>query len=108
MSRKKKLKVNGSEITNHSVQVMQKKSRHTEDMVDFIHLNVTAGQDFSYEIYSDERHPSLDTICSFIDATLSEARQSYRNVEITEYTERNYLFYKVQKEEQMQYTGVRV
>ena len=109
MPRKKKLKTNGSSILSFSIKVSSVKSKHVDTMINIVDLQITTNDgDFSYEICSDTRAPDLNQIKSHIEESLLKAKSDFLNVEISEYPERNYLFFNVQKIGQQQYTGLRV
>ncbi|SEH94444.1 hypothetical protein SAMN05660691_02314 [Rheinheimera pacifica] len=109
MPRKKKLKVNGCSIISHAVVIKKVTSEHTGDLIEIVHLDVTTNDGiFSYEIYKDERFPDLNWVRDYIDTTLIRARKDCLNVEMSEYVERIYLFFDIQKVGQHQYSGRRV
>ncbi|HCH3852793.1 hypothetical protein [Vibrio parahaemolyticus] len=109
MARKKQLKVNGSLIDAFSVGLVKVKHSFLDEMVDRISVKIEAeGQLYEYEISSDTRHPDFHRIQEHICSSIEAAKAGYLNVEVSEYTERNYLFFNVQKIGQEQYTGIRI
>lgn len=109
MPRKKKLKTNGNSILNFSVDLKNVKSNYDGSMIEVLDLRVTTNDgDFVYEICSDTRAPDLVQIKNHIETSLKRAKTNFLNVEISEYKERNYLFFIVQKIGQQQYTGRRI
>ena len=109
MPRKKKLNVNGCSIINHSVVVEKVVNAHTGNLIEVVHLDVTTNDGtFRYEICKDERFPDLSRVRNYIDTTLDKARTDCLNVEMSEYVERFYLFFKVQENDQNKYSGRRV
>lgn len=109
MPRKKQLKVNGSSITEFSVQVKTVKSTFDGSPIDIVDLKISANNDiYSYDIRKDERAPDVHATRDYIENSLNKAKEDFLNVEISEYTERSYLFFNVQKIGQVQYTGYRL
>ncbi|TWI72981.1 hypothetical protein LZ24_01392 [Desulfobotulus alkaliphilus] len=109
MPRKKQLKVSGSLITSFSVEVKKVKSDHSDSLIDVIHLDIHADGDvYKYDIRKDERAPDINETRDQIEASLEKARNDFLKVEISEYTERFYLFFKVQGVCNAQYTGYRI
>lgn len=110
MPRKKQLKTRGSLISAFNVQIKQVESSFTDSMIDIVDLEVTTsdGVSYKYDIRQDEREPDLVNIKKHIEDCLQKARQEFLNVEISEYKERSYLFFKVQSIGQAQYTGFRI
>lgn len=109
MPRKKQLKVNGSAITGFSVQVKTVKSTYDGSPIDIVDLQISTGNDvYSYDIRQDERAPDVIATRHYIEDSLNKAKEDFLNVEISEYTERSYLFFNVQKIGQVQYTGYRL
>ena len=109
MPRRKKLKTNGSSILSFSVNVETVKSNTMDTMIEIIILKITTNDgEFSYEICKDTRAPNLEQAKSHIEASLKKAKTDLLNIEISEYTERDYLFFEVQKIGQEQYTGRRI
>ena len=105
-----KLKTNGNKITSFSVNIMNVESGHEKGyFFDIIILEIITDKGvFKYKIHSDDRFPDLLQIKTHIDTSLQQAIQNYYNVEISEYTERDYLFFDVQSIGQNQYTGRRI
>lgn len=100
MPRKKQLKVSGSDILDFSVQI---KSEHEVD------LKITTNDDvYIYDIRKDTREPDINKIKDHIENSLSEVKNDFLRVEISEYPERSYLFFIVQGKNQVQYTGYRL
>lgn len=109
MPRKKQLKVNGSEITGFSVQVKQVKSEHADVFINIVDLQISTDDAvYKYDIRKDDRAPDVNATKNYINTTLSKAKKDSLNVGISEYTDRSYLFFDVQKVGQVQYTGYRV
>lgn len=97
MTRKKKLKINGGEIVDFNVAIKQEKSQFDNSMVDFIFLTVKTNDDaFKYRIGCDATNPNLNFTKNHIKTSLTAAKSDYSNVEITENSEMNRLFYEVQ------------
>ncbi|MDO6583623.1 hypothetical protein Q4491_19970 [Photobacterium sp. 2_MG-2023] len=108
MARKKQLKVNGNSIEKFSVDHVQVKHSFLDEIVDRVSLKVEAeGQYYEYEFSSDTRHPDLQKISYHLRSSIETAQREYLNVDISEYSDRNYLLFNVQKIGQEQYTGVR-
>ncbi|HDY7846077.1 TPA: hypothetical protein RQK40_004227 [Vibrio vulnificus] len=108
MARKKQLKVNGSSIGNFSIEHVQVKHSFLNEIVDRVSLKIEAeGQYYEYEFSSDIRHPDLQKISHHLRSSIEAAQRDCLNVDISEYSDRNYLFFNVQKIGQEQYTGVR-
>jgi len=109
MPKKKKLKVNGSSITVFSVQVKTVKSAHDGSPIEIVDLQISTDDAvYSYDIRKDERAPDVHATRDYIEDSLNKAKKDFLNVEISEYTERSYLFFDVQKIGQVQYTGYRL
>lgn len=108
MPRKKQLKVNGSEITKWTVEIKEVKSAHDDSLVKRIFLEIkTIDESYKYEIWNDERFRELEFIGNHIENALNRAKIEFLKVEISEYTERWYLFFEVQSIGQHQYSGIR-
>ena len=108
---RKKLKTNGSNITSFHTEIVTRPHKFMDNVsYNAVLLKVTTsdGNTFTYEITKDDRQPDLNVTQEYLNKTLSQAQRDFLNVEMTEYTERNYLFYKVQNHEQIQYSGERV
>jgi len=60
-----------------------------------------------YRISDDVRHPDLTQIYNHLDSGFRYAMQNSLNVEISEFSERMYLFIKTPGNAQMQYSGRR-
>lgn len=109
MPRKKQLKVKGGEILGFSVEIVSAKSNHSDALIDIIDLKIkTTDGDFCYQINTDDRAPDLLKIKQHVEGSLQKAKNDYLKVEISEYTDRFYLFFDVQGIGQQQYTGRRV
>jgi len=109
MPRKKQLKVSGHSITHFKVEVKSVKSEHTDDLIDVIHLEIHTDEDiYKYDIRTDERSPDINATKCYIEDSLEKAKRDFLKVEISEYTERFYLFFNVQSIGQTRYTGHRV
>ena len=109
MPRRKQLKTNGRSILSYSVNIENIKSKHANVMIDIIALNVNTNDgEFSYSIHSDTRAPDLAQIKAHIEKSIQTAMTDSLNVEISEYSERDYLFFNVQKANNEQYSGQRV
>jgi hypothetical protein len=110
MPRRKKLKVKGSAILDFSADIKSVKSKHVHDaMVEILDVRVhTSDGEFAYEIYSDDRAPDLGAIKNHIESSIAEAKKNFLTVEVSEYAERDYLFFDVQSIGQKQYSGHRV
>ena len=108
MPRKKKLKTNGSSILGFSANILSIKSPHADTMIDIVELKISTNDgNYSYEICADTRAPDLNQIKKHVEESLLKAKSDFLNVEISEYPERNYLFFDVQSIGQQQYTGLR-
>lgn len=108
MPKKKQLKVSGSEITGFNVKVKKIKSEHADALIDVLLLEIHADGDvYKYGIRKDDRAPDLTSAMNYIEASLEKAKEDFLKVEISEYAERSYLFFKVQGIGQTQYTGNR-
>ena len=108
MSRKKKLNTNGNSIENFDVVVSKVKSIHSDKDVDVVLLRVnTSDGEYCYQISRDTRAPDLNQIKSHIESSLQRAKIEFMNVEISEDSERDYLFFEVQTIGRQQYTGRR-
>ncbi|HGS4438292.1 TPA: hypothetical protein ACMD15_003629 [Vibrio cholerae] len=108
---RKKLKTNGSNLTSFSTEIVTRPHKFMDNVsYKAVLLTVTTsdGNTFTYEISADNRQPDLNVTKEYLNKTLSQAKRDSLNVEMTEYTERYYLFYEVQKYEQIQYSGERV
>lgn len=109
MPKKKKLKTNGSSIESFEVSVSKIKSNHSDTKIDAVLLRVsTVDGEYIYQIHSDIRTPDLSQIKNHIENSLQRAKEEFLNVEISEYFERDYLFFNVQSIGQQQYTGRRI
>lgn len=109
MPRKKKLKTNGNLIESFVVAEGKIKSKHSGTDIDVVLLRVSTGDDeYSYQVHLDTRAPDLSQIKNHIESSLQRAKEEFLNVEISEYPERDYLFFDVQSIRQQQYTGRRV
>lgn len=109
MARKKKLKINGSKIIDFDVSIKQQKSQFGNSMVDFIFLTVKTNDDvFNYQIGRDATNPDLNFTENHIRTSLRAARIDYSNVQITEDSDRNRLFYEVQGLRANTYPGRRL
>lgn len=109
MARKKQLKISGRSIVSFTVQVKNIKSNHADTYIDVIDLEIRTNEDeYKYDIRVDERAPDIHETRDYIEASLNKAKEDCLRIEISEYTERNYLFFKVQSIGQTQYTGYRV
>lgn len=109
MPRKKKLKTNGNLIKRFQVAENKIKSNHSGADIDVVLLQVSTGDgEYSYQIHRDTRAPDLSQIKKHIESSLQRAKEEFLNVEISEYSERDYLFFYIQSIGQQQYTGRRV
>jgi hypothetical protein len=109
MPRKKKLKTNGNSIVSFEVAERKIKSNHSDTNIDVVLLRVSTGDgEFSYQIHRDTRAPDLSQIKNHVESSLQRAKEEFLNVEISEYSERDYLFFDVQSIGRQQYTGRRV
>lgn len=109
MPRKKRLKTNGNSIESFAVTESKVKSSHSDKDIDVVLLGVhTNYGEYNYQICSDTRAPDLNQIKTHIESSLQRAKEEFLNVEISEYSERDYLFFEVQGIGQQQYTGRRV
>jgi len=109
MPRKKQLKVSGSLIANFSVDVKKVKSENSDGLIDVIHLEIYADGDvYKYDIRKDDRAPDINKTRDYIEASLEKAKEDFLKVEISEFADRFYLFFKVQGIGQTQYTGYRI
>lgn len=109
MPRKKQLKVNGSSITGFSVKVKTVKSTYDGSPIDIVDLQISTDDGaYSYDIRKDERAPDVHATRDYIESSLNKAKEDFLKVEISEYTDRSYLFFNVQKIGQVQYTGYRL
>ena len=109
MKPRKHLKVNGSEIVEFDVAVMPATSPYDGSPIEVVDLKVQVNEGcYRYSIQSDTRAPDRNELVKFIDTSLKKAMEDFLNVEISEYKERIYLFYKVQTFEQRQFTGKRI
>lgn len=103
----KQLKANGSKITNIFVEIVPFEKTPTKIYTN-ISLKIVADNiNYSYEIYSDERHKDLEQIKCDLHSSITKAQSEMLNVEIIEYADRDYLFVKIQDIGQNQYTGRR-
>lgn len=108
MPKRKMLKANGSSIKSYSVDIIKVKSENSEKMIDVINLTITTEDgNFNYHINKDTREPDLQQICKHINESLRKAKEDCLNVEVSEYPERFYLFFEIQRNGQKQYTGRR-
>lgn len=104
-----KLKTKGSQIKNFNVNIISIESLHEKEyFFDVINLKIDTDKSFEYRIYNDDRFPDLQQIKQHIETSLQKAKTNFLNVEISEYKERDYLFFDVQSIGQNQYTGVRL
>jgi len=104
-----KLKTRGSQIKNFSVDIISVESLHKKGyFFDVINLKIDTDKNFEYRIQSDDRFSDLQQIKQHIETSLQKAKTNFLNVEITEYKERDYLFFDVQSIGQNQYTGARL
>lgn len=109
MPRKKKLKTNGNSIESYEVVGSKVKSSHSDADIDVVLLRVsTSDGEFRYQICRDTRAPDINQIKTHIESSLQRAKEEFLNVEISEYSERDYLFFEVQSIGTEQYTGRRV
>ncbi|SHF56676.1 hypothetical protein SAMN02745753_02206 [Marinomonas polaris DSM 16579] len=109
MPRKKQLKVSGNSITSFSVQVKQVKSDHGDVLIDIVDLQIsTIDGVYKYDIRKDVRAPDIYATRDYIENSLEKAKKEFLKVEISEYTERMYLFFDVKSIGRVQYTGYRV
>ena len=105
-----KLKTNGNKITNFNVKIIKVESLHKKGyFFDIINLQITTDKGvFNYRIQKDDRFPDLLQIKNHIETSLQKAIDNFYNVEISEYSERDYLFYEVQSIGLNQYTGAQL
>ncbi|MCK2087373.1 hypothetical protein MXC99_04170 [Thauera aromatica] len=109
MPKKKMLKTNGNSIQSFKVSESKIKSTHSDANIDVILLHVSINDDeYSYQIRRDTRAPDLNQIKTHIESSLQRAKEEFLDIEISEYSERNYLFFIVQSIGQQQYTGRRI
>lgn len=104
----KKLDVTGSKITEYDLQVKD----FDESGIKFqrIYLTITAdNESYKYEICEDRRF-TIAYLKDKIPQELDYAIANFNKVEISEYTERDYLFFHVHHKDfrQMQVTGRRL
>ncbi|RXE84296.1 hypothetical protein [Pseudoalteromonas sp. A757] len=109
MPNKKQLSVNGNAITDFSVEVKKVKSKHNDSQIDIVDLKIyTDDGEYHYDIRKDDRAPDVYVTRDYIDSSLKKATQDFLKVDISEYTDRFYLFFSVQTIGQVQYTGYRL
>ena len=107
MPRKKQLKIVGNSIKSYQVNI----NRVGKDLSEVHQIDLSIQTDdgsYEYKICQDTREPDINRIKAYLDKSLKDAMETFSKVEISEYGERNYLFFKVQGEDQKQYTGTRV
>lgn len=104
-----KLKIKGNQIKNFNVDIISIESLHEKGyFFDVIDLKIDTDKSFKYRIHCDDRFPDLKQIKQHIETSLQKAKTNFLNVEISEYKERDYLFFDVQSIGQNQYTGTRL
>jgi len=109
MPRRKKLNTNGSTILSFSVNVENVQSKHVDTKLKIIALRIgTNDGEFIYKIHSDTRVQNLTKAKEHIKSSIQKAKTDFLNIEISEYIERNYLFFEVQNIGGQQYSGFRV
>lgn len=109
MPRKKQLKVRGSSIMSFDVQVKKVNSSHADVQIDIVDLEIHTNDGvYKYDIRKDERAPNINQIRDYIEDALKKAQQDFLTVEISEYKERDYLFFEVKSIGRVQYTGYRI
>lgn len=108
---RKKLKTNGTNLTSFSMEIVSRPHKFIKNVsYEAVSLTVTTsdGNTFKYDITKDDMQPDLNVIKEHLDNTLSQAKRDCLNVEMSEFAERNYLTYKVQKHDPIQYSGERL
>ncbi|MFC4621783.1 hypothetical protein ACFO3A_06090 [Comamonas nitrativorans] len=101
----KKLKANGSRISSYQVSVIPYTVESGETYQKISLVVVAESIKYTYDIHQDTRHPDIQNIKKHLETSLAKAVEEYLNVEISEYTERFYLFVDFQGIGQEQYTG---
>lgn len=109
MPRKKQLKVNASSITDFKVQVKIVESDFDDSLIEIVDLQISTNDGlYSYDIRKDGRAPDVYATRDYIENSLNKAKEDFLKVEISEYPERDYLFFEVKKIGRVQYTGYRI
>lgn len=105
----KKLKSNGKSIDEYQVTIEKFTDSQKNEEHERIALSIKAeGFYYNYKIYKDTREPDILFIINTLENNIKRAITEYLNIEISEYTDRQYLFIKFQDIGQTQYTGNRV
>lgn len=106
---RKKLNTLGSGINSHSVNITSFLSKNSNEYYQKITLSIFSdSREFIYDIHQDTRHPDLKNIKSFLEQSLEKAIQENITVSISEYKERDYIFFELKGITQQQYTGRRI
>lgn len=105
---KKKLNVTGSQIKSYELQVKDFNKNGIEFQRIYLSIHADNGI-FKYEINEDDRF-TIEYLKDKIPEELDYAIKNFNRVEISEYTDRNYLFFEVHHKDfrQMQVTGTRL
>jgi hypothetical protein len=109
MGRKKQLNVTGSHITNYNLEVKSFNENGFQFQRLYLIIEVDGQEFYSYEICEDTRF-TIEYLRNKIPEELNFAIVNFNRVEISEYTERDYLFFHVHHKDfrQMQVTGRRL
>lgn len=91
-------------ITDYSVNIVQENPNFQ-----VIHLTIVSeDQTLKYRIWADEREPNLSSIQNDLNAGLSKACSEDTDIEVTEYTARDYLFVKYPNGISKQYSARKI
>lgn len=91
-------------IISYSVTTVQENPE-----LQVIHLTIVSeDQTLKYRIWADEREPNLSSILAELNAGFSNARNGNSDIEVTEYTERDYLFVKYPNGISKQYSARKI
>lgn len=108
MGHKKKLNVNGDQIT-YRLNVKDFNESNIKFQRLYLDITVDEQEIYSYQICEDTRF-TIEYLKNKIPEELDFAMKNFNKVEISEYTDRNYLFFEVHHKDfhQMQVTGIRL
>ncbi|MBQ4801075.1 hypothetical protein J8L73_18445 [Pseudoalteromonas sp. MMG006] len=74
--------------------------------VNNIYLTInTSKKKLSYRIWKDERYPDLLTIGKYLEDGLKLAKSTSAKIEVSDYRERLYVFFKLPEQDQHQFSA---
>lgn len=105
---RKKLNTHGRDIKSYAVDINSFFSQPSQEYYQKITLSIFSdSREYIYDIHQDTRHPDLNNIKYFLEDSLKKAIQENLSVSISEYKERDYIFFEESGVIQQQYTGRR-